>query len=167
MRLTDELAARRCIYPRSLPTAPAVMLIDIPPRWAGDDLLSSRFYPIVVESDAELAELEAWLSAPRPALVAPELLAARPSNLTATAITFFEYAPPANGWPWVLLCHWPADLAALGAISPKILARGAYTIEAFDRREDLLAAARMFAGILGGNAQVHSFAEFSGSTGNA
>jgi hypothetical protein len=167
MRLTDELAARRRLYLRPMATAPAVMVIDIPRKWAGPDLALGRYYPVIIETDDELAEFEAYLAAPRSALVTPDLLALRPSNLAATVITFIEFAPPADGWPWLLICHWPADFVAGGTLDKNLLARGAYTIETYARREQLIAEAGMFARILGADVRVQGYDNFSGVAGNA
>ncbi|WP_298673169.1 hypothetical protein [uncultured Sphingomonas sp.] len=163
----DELAARRCLYPRPLPTAPALMVIDVPKKWAGANLPLGRFYPIIIESDEELSELEAYLAAPRTTPIVPDLLATRPSRLIASAITFFEFAPPAVGWPWFLVAHWPEDLAAISAsLGPDMLARNAYTFETFASRDELIAAASALAGLLGGASVICSYSEMS-DTGNA
>lgn len=167
MRLTDELAARRRLYPRPVSTAPAIMVIDVPRRWAGASLPLGRFYPVIIETDEELAEFEAYLAAPRSGPIMPNLLAERPSSLTTTVITFFEFRPPADGWPWLLLCHWPADLAAAGAFGADILARGSYTIETYASRDELIVAARSFISLLGGTASIRTYAELSDAAGNA
>jgi len=44
MRLSDDLAARRRLYAMPLVTAPAVMVIDIPPHLAGQGLALDRYY---------------------------------------------------------------------------------------------------------------------------
>lgn len=167
MRLTDELAARRRLYPRPISTAPSIMVIDIPKKWAGADLALGRYYPVIIETDEELAEFETYLAAPRPALIEPDLLSLRPSNLTATVITFIQFAPPADGWPWLLLCHWPADFVAAGSLGEDILARGAYTIETYANCEDLIVEAAKFAKIIGGEVTLQSYDNLSGVAGNA
>lgn len=167
MRLIDELAARRCLYPPPIATAPAVMVIDVPEKWAGESLPLGRFYPVIIETDEELAEFEAYLAAPRTVPGPPDLLATRPSNLAASAITFFEFSPPAAGWPWLLICHWPADLAAATGMGNDDLARGAYTMETYASWAELVAAAGIFAGILGGNTSVHSCDELGTVIGRA
>lgn len=167
MRMTDEPAARRCLYPRPLPTAPAVMLIDIPRQWAGPGLLLGRYRPTIIETDEEWSEFETLLTAPRAAATALDLLTTRPSNLRAAAITFIEFVPPAAGWPWVLLCHWPADLAAIVGAAPDVLARGAYTIEAYRTHRELLLATAKFAGMLGGSVTVRSLTGHRHPVGHA
>lgn len=149
MRLSDDLAARRRLYALPLPTAPALMLIDIPTRYAGAGLLMGRFYPVIAETLEEVAEFERYLMSERREPVPPDLLDLRPSNRAAGTITFFEYRPPEAGWPWLLLCHWPGEFARHAGRSMDMLARGAYTIEAFPARPQLLAAVTQFIGILG------------------
>lgn len=149
MRLSDDLAARRRLYALPLPTAPALLVIDIPPSYAGAGLLMGRFYPVIVETLEEVGELEHYLTAERPAAVPPDLLDLRPSSRIAGTITFFEYRPPEPGWPWLLLCHWPGDFARHAGRNADMLARGAYTIEAFPSQRELLAAMIEFVAILG------------------
>lgn len=156
MRLTDELAARRRLYPRPFFTAPAVMIIDIPRRLAGPGLSLGRYYPVILENGEEVTEFEAYLAAERPALIAPDLFATRPTSSQIAAITFFEFVPPEAGWPWVLLCQWPKEHAMRVSDVPDLLARGAYTIETFASREELVSAAARFIGTLGGIASLRT-----------
>lgn len=149
MRLSDDLAARRRLYALPLPTAPALLLIDIAPRFAGTGLLMGRYYPIIAETMDEVAEIERFLAAERPSAVRPDLLDLRPSSRTATTITFFEYRPPEPAWPWLLLCHWPGEYAMLAGTETQMLARDAYTTEAFPTRRALLAAITQLIGVLG------------------
>ncbi|SNS68457.1 hypothetical protein SAMN06295912_11270 [Sphingomonas laterariae] len=149
MRLSDDLAARRRLYAFPLATAPALLVIDIPRRYAGSGLLLGRYYPVIAETIDEVAEFERFLAAERPTPVPPDLLDLRPSARWAGTITFFEYRPPEPDWPWVLLCHWPADLASRAGRGTDMLARGAYTIEAFASRRMLLAHMMEFIAILG------------------
>lgn len=150
MRLTDDLAARRRLYARPAFTAPAMMLIDVPPHLAGADLPLGRYYPVILENDAELAEFEIFLAADRASAVVPDIFATRPSTLYTGAIALFEYAAPEAGWPWLLLCHWPREHTARAAHDPQLLARGAYTIEIFLGRADLRAAIAILSHQLGG-----------------
>ncbi|MFC3443846.1 hypothetical protein ACFOKF_22105 [Sphingobium rhizovicinum] len=57
----DEIAARRIYYRRPLPTLPDILLIDIPPRFAGEGLALDRYYPAILETVAEAHEFEAYL----------------------------------------------------------------------------------------------------------
>ena len=65
MRLSDDLAARRRLYAMPLVTAPAVMVIDIPPHLAGQGLALDRYYIVMIETNEELAAFEAFLTADR------------------------------------------------------------------------------------------------------
>lgn len=150
MRLTDDLAARRRLYARPTFAAPAIMVIDVPPPMAGAGLPLGRYYPIILETDEELAEFESFLGAERPGPVVPDILATRPGALRTTTISLFEYAPPEPGWPWLLLCHWPEDYAMQAAHDPDLLARGAYTIDIFAERKDVIATVAILAANMGG-----------------
>ncbi len=151
--LDHDLARRRLLYARPQATLPDVVLIDVPPRYAHPSLPLGRYYPIVVETEAERAELEAFLAAPRDAPVRPDLFDRRPSALVGTRITFAIYPPPFDGWPQLLLCYWPADYAGL-ADDPELFARGAYTIEAFETAEALSAASSVLLATLGRESDV-------------
>lgn len=132
MRLTDDLAARRMLYPEPVFGTPRMAVIDIAPPWRGDGLSLGRYVGIVVESDEEAAELEAFLTCERPEMVAPDLLDRRPSAFEGSAIMLIRFAPPVTGWPWLLLCYWPRLLGnAARDVDPDLMARGAYTIEMF------------------------------------
>src|SRR3546814_10468849 len=65
MRLIDELAANRLYYHRPLATLPDILLIDIPLRFSGGGLALGRYYPVILESLAEMHEFEAYLCEPR------------------------------------------------------------------------------------------------------
>jgi hypothetical protein len=80
MRLSDDLAARRHLYSTPLITAPALLVIDIPPPYAGAGLALARYYPVIVETGEELVEFEAFLDEDRPGLRPPDLLDRRPSQ---------------------------------------------------------------------------------------
>lgn len=146
--LSHDLACRRILYPRPLPTLPDILLIDVPPRFAHTSLPLGRYYPIVVETGAEHREVEAFLTAPRNAPVQPALLDRRGTALETSRIVFAAFAPPAADWPHVLLCHWPAHYVALAA-DCDLFARGAYTSEVFDTFEELAAAANRLLAVLG------------------
>lgn len=149
MRLSDEIAARRLLYSRPVVTAPALLVIDIPGRYRGPGLALGRYYPVIIETDEELDEFEAFLDADRVDPGSPDLLDRRPSRRAASAITFFEYAPPEPGWPWLLLCHWPRDYTERVRGDPTLLARGAYTTETFAAHGELLSTVAEFVNMLG------------------
>lgn len=153
MRLTDDLAARRRLYARPAFTAPAMMVIDVPVHLAGAGLPLGRYYPVILETDEELAEFETFIGMERDTAVVPDIFATRPSALHTEVIAVIEYAPAEPGWPWLLLCHWPKAHALMTAGDPQMLARGAYTIETFLSRADLLAATSILIDQLGGAAE--------------
>lgn len=132
MRLLDCLAARHSLYSRPIPTMPDVLLIDVPDHYAGPGLLLGRYYPIIVKSAVEQEELFAFLSAERDRPVAPDLLDRRASHLEGQNILFGRYDPPEEGWPWLLLCYWPADYVRLCGDDASQFARGRYTSELFE-----------------------------------
>lgn len=129
IRLTDTLAQRRILYPRPIATLPDIMILDISAAFAGPTLPLGRYYPIIVETEAELRELVDYLDAPRPVVIVPDLLDRRPSALCASQITLAHYAPPDPEWPYLLLCHWPRAYTRLIAPSADMFTRGSYTIE--------------------------------------
>lgn len=132
MRLSDTLARRRATYRRPIPTLPNILVVDLPEEFANPDLSLGRYYGIMVETAAEARELNAFLDAERQFLVAPDLLDHRSSALQAQQITIAHYEPPLAGWPFILLCHWPAAYAAAVPDRRDMFARGAYTIEMFE-----------------------------------
>jgi hypothetical protein len=146
--LTHDLARSRVVYQRPLPTLPDIMVIDVPAAFGHPSLPLGRFYPILMETAEELAEVRAFLSQHRPAPVRPDLLDRRASGLVADRIIFAAYDPPATGWPHLLLCHWPPRFSAL-AQETDMFARGAYTTEMFDTAEDLAAASTRLLSELG------------------
>lgn len=149
MRLTDDLAARRRLYARPLATMPDVLLIDIPPAFASPSLPFGRYYPVIIETDAEYGEMESFLDQDRSRLVAPDLLDRRCSGLRGEDIVFARYAPTAPDWPWLLLCRWPADYAAMVPGDGDYFARDAYTCEVFETVDDLADAEAHLLGVLG------------------
>ncbi len=155
MRLTDHIAALRHLYRHPRAFAPSLMVIDIPRMLAGDGLALGRYYPVIIENEQELAEFEAFLSDARDRPVAPNLLDHRPSNRAVDGITFFEYAPSAPGWPWLLLCQWPTVLAEQLHADPDLLARGAYTTETFASRAELLDGVTELLGMIDKTRPVH------------
>jgi hypothetical protein len=151
--LTDDLARRRILYPRPLPTLPDILVIDVPGRFAHPSLPLGRYYPIIIETVEELAEVEAYLHATRPGPLRPDLLDRRRSAIVVERIVFAAYAPPSDSWPHLLLCHWPPLYPALTA-DPELFARGAYTTEAFDTLGELASASGTLLDMLGGSNQV-------------
>lgn len=137
MRLIDHLAAQRKLYERALPTLPDVMLIDIPAEYASTGLPLGRYYPVLLETDAESAEMETFLAADRREPIAPALFDRRPSALQTTTIVIARYAPPEPDWPWLLVCCWPRDHAAFAPEDSDYFAREIYTTEVFATLADL------------------------------
>lgn len=132
IRLADHLARRRQFYPSPLIAAPGVMLIEIDRDYRSPSLALGRFYPVIVEAEHELAELEAYLTALRPAPHSPDLLDDRPSALETPRILISRYAPAAPAWPWIAVTCWPADMAAAAHDAGVAMARGRYTMELFE-----------------------------------
>lgn len=137
IRLTDTLAQRRTLYRRPIAPLPDIMMLDIPAAFAGPTLPLGRYYPIIVETEAELRELVDYLDAPRPAIIVPELLDRRPTALCASQITLAHYAPLRPAWPYLLLCHWPRAYTRLIGPSADMFARGSYTMEVFRTAPEL------------------------------
>lgn len=142
MRLIDHLAARRLYYHRPLPTLPDILLIDIPQQFSGGGLALDRYYPVILETLAEMDEFERFLCERRPALVAPALLDRRPSALRVDDIILARYSPPASHWPWLQLCCWPHNYTRMVSHSAEAFARGTYTVDAFVDADDIDAAQR-------------------------
>ena len=132
---------------------PDILVIDIPERFASASLPLGRYYPIIIENDDELRELEAFLAAKRPELVVPDLLARRSSALVSIGISFCRYRPASPDWPWVLLCHWPEHFTAMVPSGDDHFARESYTIELFGSLDDLEVAELVLLKTLGEHAQ--------------
>ncbi len=158
MRLIYDLAARRILYGRPLATMPDVLLIDIPPVYASPILPLGRYYPVILETDAEIAEMMAFLAMDRPRTVVPDLFDRRPSALLVDDIVVARYAPPRPEWPWLLLCRWPASYTVMVPEQGDYFARGAYTSEVFETLEDLARAEARLTGTLGSHCPVHLIA---------
>lgn len=131
IRLIDELAAHRLLYVRAIPTLPDILLIDIPSRFAAPTLPMGRYYPVILETPAEAAEMERFLHTQRSTEVPPDLFDRRPPALITEDILFARYAPPQPGWPWLLLCCWPAAYRAIVPSDNDQFAREIYTSEIF------------------------------------
>ncbi|HEX7783458.1 MAG TPA: hypothetical protein VF509_11690 [Sphingobium sp.] len=149
MRLSDDLAKSRHLYTRAIATLPDLLLINIPAAFASASLPFGRYYPVILETIEERQEFEAFLQAERPAPIVPDLLDCRASALTTIDIVFALFDPAIAGWPWLLLCHWPADHVALAADQGDLFARGAYTIEIFPDSAARAAAISQLLAILG------------------
>jgi hypothetical protein len=159
MRLVDDLAARRILYGRPLATMPDVLLIDIPRVFASPSLPFGRYYPVIIETDAEYGEMEMFLDRDRPRLVVPDLLDRRPSALQGDDIVFARYAPSALGRPWLLLCRWPVEYAAMVPEQGDHFARGAYTCEVFETLDELADAESRLLEVLGSHRLVRLAAQ--------
>ncbi len=136
--LSQTIARDRLLYASPMIAAPSVMLIDMPPRNRGAGLALGRYYAIVLETDQERAELDQFLDLPREAPVAPDLLDRRPSGLFSDNVLISRYEPPADGWPWLLVCRWPEDYSAAARQVPGCdMARGCYTMGVFRHGSEL------------------------------
>jgi len=136
VRLSDGLARRRTVYRRPLSTVPDVMVIDIDEPYRSPSLPLGRYYPIVVEHQDELAELERFLATERAVLVTPDLLDRRPSRIVTDQVLACRFAPPAAGWPWLTVFRWPPDFQQAAEREGVTMARGCYTIELSERDID-------------------------------
>lgn len=121
---------------------PDVLVIDIAPLYRHPSLALGRYYGVLIESEDEQREFDAFLALERPAPIPPNLLDRRPSAVRGDRITIATYAPPAPDWPWVLLCHWPANFAAAVPQKGDHFARGAYTHEMYGDEAATIAGAR-------------------------
>lgn len=136
-RLCDDLARKRLFYPSPLISAPSVLVIDVPPLNRGTALPLGRYYPIILETDDERAEIECFLAAPRQEAVLPDIFDLRPSQLRSDNVLISRYDPPISGWPWLSVCRWP-DRFAAAAVSPGVaMARSCYTMELFNSAAEL------------------------------
>lgn len=128
------------MYGRPLATMPDVLMIDIPPHHFSPSLPLERYYPVIIETDAEYAEMEAFLAMDRLRAVAPDLLDRRCSALIGDDVVIARYTPPCPGWPWLMLCRWPPDYAAMVPEKDNSFARGNYTSEVFYELEEIVEA---------------------------
>lgn len=138
MRLIDDLAAKRCLYRRPMLTMPDVLLIEIPERFATASLPLGRFYPVLLENSRELAEVEGFLARQRPKLVPPGLFDRRPSAAHSACVIVARYRPPTAGWPWLLICLWPAEYTCMVSPNSDLFARGSYTSEVYETRDEMI-----------------------------
>jgi hypothetical protein len=141
--LAATIARRRIYYPRPVECLPDILMIDLPRRFASRRRALKRFYPILIETIEEQSEIEAFLARAREGPVMPDLLAERPSVFSKEHLTIAHYAPPDAGWPFVLLCQWPAEFAARASSQDRLFMRGIYTFELFPDRKALEAASKV------------------------
>ncbi|MBI0477027.1 hypothetical protein D9601_16875 [Sphingomonas sp. MA1305] len=131
-RLTDDIARRRMLYPPPIATVASALVIDIPVGQRGAGLSLGRYYAILLEDDAEIAEAERFLSTTRDAPVPPDLFDRRPTRLYTANFVVIRYEPPAAGWPWLSVCQWPGKSGPGDPVPRGDMARGCYTMEAFE-----------------------------------
>lgn len=137
VRLVDYLARERMIYPSPLISAPSVLVIDVPEKSRGEALPLGRYYPIIIETDAEHEKLNRFINEARSRPEIPSLLDHRPSQLQADHVLISRYDAPADGWPWLCVVHWPRVFAQAAEKHGITMARGCYTMELFARSEEL------------------------------
>ncbi|WP_156407240.1 hypothetical protein [Sphingomonas sp. Root720] len=111
------------------------MVIDVPEGNRGEALPLGRYYPIIIETDAEQAELDRFINEPRGRPEIPDLLDHRPSQLQTDHVLISRYDAPADGWPWLCVVHWPEVFAQAADGHGIAMARGRYTMELFARSE--------------------------------
>ncbi|MFL6777146.1 MAG: hypothetical protein ACJ8FN_12230 [Sphingomicrobium sp.] len=141
--LAATIARRRVYYPRPVESLPDILMIELPQRFARRRQALKRFYPILIETVEEQSELETFLAQPRDKLVMPDLLNRRRSDFSKEHLTVAHYAPSEAGWPFVLLCQWPAEFAARVSSEDRLFMRGIYTFELFPDRNQLEEASKV------------------------
>jgi hypothetical protein len=141
--LAATIARRRIYYPRPVECLPDMLMIEFPGRLARRRRALKRYYPILIETIEEQSEVEAFLAQPRESLVMPDVLAERPSTFSKDHLTIAHYAPSGAGWPFVLLCQWPAEFASRAASQRRMFMRGIYTFELFPDRKSLEEASKV------------------------
>jgi hypothetical protein len=133
--LADGLARARLLYPPPLPSAPHILVIDVPTMSRGAGLGLGRYYAIIIETDAELEEVERYLMTERAEPLLPNLLDYRPSNVWTDTVLICRYDPPADGWPWLVLAHWPPIYAQAAKVRGIAMARGCYSFDLFEQAD--------------------------------
>lgn len=136
-RLSNDLAKRRLLYPSPLISAPSVLVIELPVSNRGTGLPLGRYYPIILETEYEIEEIQRFLDQPRQEPVRPDIFDARPSRLRSDHVLVSRYDPPVPGWPWVSVCRWPNNFTKTGTSLGAEMARGCYTMELFVTEADL------------------------------
>jgi hypothetical protein len=142
------VARHRIFYPRPILALPDILMIEMSVEFHTVSLPLGRYHPILVETIAEQHEIEAYLDEERHIPCLPDLLDTRPSVLPGDHIVIVQYGPPAEDWPYVLLCRWPPGLTTAVPEELELFARGAYTIELIDDREQLEQASDRLLGLL-------------------
>jgi len=132
-RLVDHLALDRRFYPSPIPGGPNVLVIDIPVGSRGAGLALGRYYPVILETEAEVDEFDRFLQRLRPKAVRPDIFDHRPSAFHSEQILVTRFEPPELGWPWASICKWPDSFARSGLDQGLAMARGCYTMELFER----------------------------------
>ena len=131
--MTKEIVIREGGYELSQP----LQMIDMAAAQKEGTPSFQRFHAILCETIGEQQGAEAYLDQRREGPFPSDPLDARPSTLVADHTTIAHYAPPADNWPYVLLCRWPPDLTAVAPTDLNMFARGAYTVELFDNYDQL------------------------------
>jgi hypothetical protein len=117
------------LYRLAQSDAPQVALIDLPSSRRGEGLLKDRWFTAIIENQVEEMSIAAAFRATAwPAL---DKWATRPSSAPSEA-AFYLMPPAKPGLPVLLLCRWPISVASLSQEAADSLARGRYTMEAFD-----------------------------------
>jgi hypothetical protein len=144
--LNTAVSRHRVFYPRPVAPMPDILMIDLSaglPDAAGS---FRRFHPILCETVSEQQELEAYLDEERDGPFPSDPFDVRPSILPTDHTTIAHYAPPTQGWPYLLLCRWPPDLTTVAPKDLNMFARAAYTVELFNDHAQLeLATERLLA----------------------
>ncbi len=135
--LNPDVVRYRVFYPRPVASMPDILMIDMSAGSREGAPSFRRFHAILCETIDEQRIVETYLDDQRDGPFLSDPLDMRPSALPADHTTIAHYAPPADNWPYVLLCCWPPDLTALAPRDLNMFARGAYTVELFDGPEQL------------------------------
>lgn len=135
--LNATIAKNRVFYPRPLAPMPDILMIDLLGGLPAGTRSPGRFHPILCETVFEQEEFEQFLDIERGQPFPSEPLDARPSVLPPSHTTIAHYGPPAEGWPYVLLCRWPPELTAVAPKELNMFVRDSYTVELFDQHEEL------------------------------
>ncbi|MDB5582328.1 MAG: uncharacterized protein JWR80_7504 [Bradyrhizobium sp.] len=128
-RIPSRPSLRRMIYPRPIAALPDILMVDVSAENVSD-ADGERFHPILVETAAELGEIDQWLDRPPRGVWWPEDFNHRPSLLATPEVVIAHYAPLSYGWPFVLLCRWPDSVIAMARRSGQLL-RECYTCDLF------------------------------------
>jgi hypothetical protein len=128
-RIPPRPALRRMIYPRPVADLPDILMVDVPSEKLSN-AVGERFHPILVETAAELGEIDQWLGRPPRGTWWPYDFNHRPSLLATPQVVIAHYAPLTYGWPFVLLCRWPDSVIALARPGGELL-RDCYTCDLF------------------------------------